>query len=72
LHYHREVEEIFYVTSGTLTLRLGSNIEHLEAGCAVHIPAGTPHQGQNRSSEPVKFVVVKAPHRANDKYVLEE
>src|SRR5690348_17083566 len=41
-HYHDEVEELYLVTRGTLTMRFGDAIEPVSAPAAVRVAPGTP------------------------------
>ena len=43
-HLHRETEEIYYFTSGSGRMRLGSEERDVAAGDCVVIPPGTPHK----------------------------
>ena len=43
LHYHPFQSEEFYVTSGTLTVRIGNDIKVLQKGDCIHIPKHEPH-----------------------------
>jgi mannose-6-phosphate isomerase-like protein (cupin superfamily) len=52
-HYHEELEEIYVVTSGTLTMRFGDDIQTVGAGTAVRVAPGTPRSHRNESDEPV-------------------
>ncbi len=52
-HYHDEVEEIYIVTRGTLTMRFGDDVRHVTAPSAVRVAAGTARSHRNEGSEPV-------------------
>jgi quercetin dioxygenase-like cupin family protein len=52
-HYHDEVEELYIVTRGTLTFRLGEDIHKVPAGTAVRVAATTPRSHRNEGDEPV-------------------
>jgi mannose-6-phosphate isomerase-like protein (cupin superfamily) len=52
-HYHEELEEIYVVTSGTLTMRFGDDIQTVGAGTAVRVAPGTPRSHRNEGDEPV-------------------
>jgi mannose-6-phosphate isomerase-like protein (cupin superfamily) len=52
-HYHDELEEVYLVTRGTITFRLGDDIREVPAGSAVRVPAKTPRSHRNEGDEPV-------------------
>jgi quercetin dioxygenase-like cupin family protein len=61
LHAHREMEESFYVTEGTLHFRVGDETRTAPAGTFVHVPANTPHAFWNDGPEPARYVGTFAP-----------
>jgi len=52
-HYHDEIEEIYIITRGTLTMRFGDDIEKVSAGSAVRVAPKTPRSHRNEGDEPV-------------------
>jgi len=54
-HRHDEIEEIYLVTKGTLTMRFGDEIETVAAGSAVHVPPQTLRSHRNEGEEPVEM-----------------
>jgi mannose-6-phosphate isomerase-like protein (cupin superfamily) len=52
-HFHDEVEEVYIVTRGTLTMRLGDDVHRIAAGTAVRIAPRTPRSHRNEGDEPV-------------------
>jgi mannose-6-phosphate isomerase-like protein (cupin superfamily) len=52
-HYHDDVEELYVVTRGTLTFRLGEDIHKVPAGTAVRVAPKTRRSHRNESDEPV-------------------
>jgi len=54
-HRHEEIEEIYLVTRGTLTMRFGDEIETVGAGTAVRVPAQTLRSHRNEGDEPVEM-----------------
>jgi mannose-6-phosphate isomerase-like protein (cupin superfamily) len=52
-HYHDEIEEVYVVTRGTLTFRLGEDIRRVSAGSAVRVAPRTPRSHRNEGDEPV-------------------
>ena len=54
-HYHDEVEELYLVTRGTLTMRFADDIHQVSAGSAVRVAARTPRSHRNEGDEPVEL-----------------
>jgi mannose-6-phosphate isomerase-like protein (cupin superfamily) len=52
-HFHDELDELYIVTRGTLTMRLGDDIHDIPAGTAVRIAPRTPRSHRNLGDEPV-------------------
>src|SRR4051812_19098625 len=46
-HTHQELEEIYIVVRGTLTMRLGDDVHAVGAGTAVRVAADTPRSHRN-------------------------
>ena len=62
LHMHYGAEELFFVVSGTPTLRTGTREERLSPGDVVHCPEGVDglHTFTNPTDEPARIVAVSA------------
>ena len=54
-HFHDEVEELYIVTRGTLTMRFGDDIREVRAGSAVRVAPSTPRSHRNLGDEPVEL-----------------
>ena len=52
-HYHDEVEELYLVTRGTLTMRFGDEVRLVSAGSAVRVAPLTRRSHRNEGDEPV-------------------
>ena len=52
-HYHDEIEELYLVTRGTLTMRFGDDVHRVSAPGAVRVAAGTRRSHRNEGDEPV-------------------
>src|SRR6478735_12355515 len=46
-HFHDEIEELYLVTRGTLTMRFGDEIHKVSAPAAVRVAARTPRSHRN-------------------------
>jgi mannose-6-phosphate isomerase-like protein (cupin superfamily) len=62
-HYHGEIEELYVVTRGTLTMRFGDDVVAVGAGTAVRVAPRTPRSHRNEGDEPVEMWAVS---RRND------
>ena len=54
-HRHGEIEEIYLVTRGTLTMRFGEEIEEVGPGTAVRVAPQTLRSHRNEGDEPVEL-----------------
>jgi quercetin dioxygenase-like cupin family protein len=54
-HYHDEVEELYLVTRGTLTMRFGDDIHRVGPGAAVRVAPRTARSHRNEGDEPVEM-----------------
>jgi mannose-6-phosphate isomerase-like protein (cupin superfamily) len=57
-HYHDEVEELYLVTRGTLTMRFDDDVREVRAGSAVRVAPRTPRSHRNEGDEPVEMWAV--------------
>lgn len=54
-HQHDEVEELYLVTRGTLTMRFGDEVRTVSAPAAVRVAPSTPRSHRNEAAEPVEM-----------------
>jgi mannose-6-phosphate isomerase-like protein (cupin superfamily) len=54
-HRHSEIEEVYLVTRGTLTMRFGDEIETVGPGTAVRVAPQTLRSHRNEGDEPVEM-----------------
>lgn len=54
-HVHEEIEELYLVTRGTLTMRFGDDIRSVSAPAAVRVDPATPRSHRNEGDEPVEM-----------------
>ena len=54
-HFHDEVEELYLVTRGTLTMRFGDDVRAVGPGSAVRVAPRTPRSHRNGGDEPVEM-----------------
>jgi len=57
-HYHEDIEELYFVTRGTLTMRFGDDIAKVGSGSVVRVAPGTPRSHRNEGDEPVEMWAV--------------
>jgi mannose-6-phosphate isomerase-like protein (cupin superfamily) len=57
-HYHDEVEELYLVTRGTLTMRFGDDVHTVGARSAVRVAPRTPRSHRNEGDEAVEIWAV--------------
>jgi mannose-6-phosphate isomerase-like protein (cupin superfamily) len=57
-HYHDEVEELYLVTRGTLTMRFDDDVRSVPAGSAVRVAPRTARSHRNEGDEPVEMWAV--------------
>jgi mannose-6-phosphate isomerase-like protein (cupin superfamily) len=57
-HYHDEIEELYFVMRGTLTMRFGDRVTQVAAGSAVRVAPRTPRSHRNEGDEPVEMWAV--------------
>lgn len=54
-HFHDEIEEIYLVTRGTLTMRLNDKVHELGPNTAVRVAPKTTRSHRNLGEEPVEM-----------------
>ena len=57
-HFHDEIDEVYLVTRGTLTMRFGDDVVSVAAGTAVRVAPRTPRSHRNEGDEPVEIWAV--------------
>jgi mannose-6-phosphate isomerase-like protein (cupin superfamily) len=57
-HYHREVEELYVIGRGTLTMRFGDDVVKVGAGSVARVAPGTKRSHRNEGDEPVEMWAV--------------
>ena len=63
-HFHDEVEELYLVTRGTLTMRFGDDVAHGRPGTAVGASRrGRPRSHRNEGDEPVEMWAISRQNR---------
>jgi mannose-6-phosphate isomerase-like protein (cupin superfamily) len=57
-HYHEQLEELYLVVRGTLTMRFGDEVRRVSAGTAVRVAPHTRRSHRNEGDEPVEMWAV--------------
>ncbi|MCW2987661.1 MAG: cupin protein [Solirubrobacterales bacterium] len=71
-HYHQEIEELYLVTKGTLTMRFGEEVEEVEAGSVARVAPGTPRSHRNLGDEAVEMWAVSPQTKDGDATKIED
>ena len=71
-HYHDEIEELYLVSRGTLTMRFGDEIRTIEAPAAVRVAPRTPRSHRNEGDEPVEVWAVSRQLGRSDSTKLDD
>ncbi len=66
-HYHEESEQFFFVLSGVASLELNGKTHRLGSHEGLHVPAGIPHQLQNKGPRDLMFIVTSTPPSHGDR-----
>ena len=69
-HYHTRSRQLFFILLGVATMEMPNRTETLEAGEAIDILPGAPHQMHNRSDNDLEFLVISQPPSHGDKVSL--
>ena len=54
-HYHEQLEEIYVIAKGTLTMRFGEDVHQVGAGSVVRVAPHTRRSHRNEGDEPVEI-----------------
>ena len=71
-HLHEEIEELYLITKGTLTMRLGGDVRAVRAPAAVRVNPATPRSHRNEGDEPVEIWAISRQLGRGDATKLDE
>jgi mannose-6-phosphate isomerase-like protein (cupin superfamily) len=71
-HFHDEIEELYLVTRGTLTMRFGEEIHAVSAPAAVRVAPKTPRSHRNEGDEPVEMWAISRQLGRSDSTKLDD
>jgi mannose-6-phosphate isomerase-like protein (cupin superfamily) len=57
-HFHAEIEELYIVARGTITMRCAEDVHTVTAPSVVRVAPGTPRSHRNEGDEPVEIWAV--------------
>ena len=66
-HKHAEVEETFYFLRGAPQMIVNGVSHQVEEGDAFRLEPGESHDIVNDTSQDIRFIFIKCPHRPDDK-----
>lgn len=69
-HYHRQVEETFYVLTGQATFSVQGDEMMAGPGTALRMEPGESHAVRNAGDDDLKIVFIKWPYLPEDKVSL--
>lgn len=62
-HYHKKMEEIYFIIEGDAEIEIQPNHYRLKAEDAISIPVGTVHRITNLDKDkPLRFLSINSPH----------
>ncbi|MDR1612099.1 MAG: cupin domain-containing protein [Planctomycetota bacterium] len=70
-HYHKVMEENFFVLEGEVEIIVDGVVHPLKKGDFIHIEPDEKHYLRNVSGKPVKMVATLAPYQEKDKVEIE-
>ena len=71
-HFHDETEEVYLVTRGTLTMKLGEDIQVVGPNTAVRVGPKTPRSHRNLGDEPVEMWAISRKSETSDSTKIDD
>jgi mannose-6-phosphate isomerase-like protein (cupin superfamily) len=71
-HFHEEIEELYLLTRGTLTMRFGEDVRKVSAPAGVRVANRTPRSHRNEGEEPVEMWAVSRKLKRQEATKLED
>jgi quercetin dioxygenase-like cupin family protein len=68
-HVHTREDEVFYVISGEIEIRIADKLQHMSAGDLAFAPAGLPHQVSVAGSNAAKLLVLLTGHTIEQAFI---
>ncbi len=57
-HKHEDKDQIFYITAGTGTIKLGDTAHKIQPGCLLYVPANLVHQTLTNNGESISYLLL--------------
>lgn len=57
-HFHEEIEEVYILARGTLTMRFGDDVQRVSAPAVVRVAPRTKRSHRNEGDEPVDMYAI--------------
>ncbi|NLC89551.1 MAG: cupin domain-containing protein [Clostridiaceae bacterium] len=70
-HYHKVMEENFFILEGEIDIVVDGVVNRLKAGDLIHIEPGEVHYCINNSGKPIKMISTLAPYQESDKFEVD-
>jgi mannose-6-phosphate isomerase-like protein (cupin superfamily) len=71
-HTHAEIEELYIVTRGTLTMRFGDDVVEVREGSVVRVAPETPRSHRNEHETPVELWAISRKTDDNDSTKIDD
>jgi uncharacterized cupin superfamily protein len=71
-HFHDQVEELYLLHRGELTMRFGDDVHSVSAPAAIRVASGTLRSHRNEGSEPVEMWAVSRKVDGSDATKVDE
>ena len=71
-HRHDEIEELYLVTRGTLTMRFGDEVTRVGAGSAVRVAPSCARSHRNEGDEPVELWAISRHSESDGGHKLDD
>jgi mannose-6-phosphate isomerase-like protein (cupin superfamily) len=71
-HYHGQIEEVYLVTRGELTMRFGDDVVTVASGSVARVAPHTPRSHRNEGDEPVEMWAISKRTDGSDATKIDE
>ena len=71
-HFHDEVEELYVIARGTLTMRFGDEVTRVPAGSVARVAPGTRRSHRNEGDEPVEMWAISRSDGMADAHKIDD
>lgn len=71
-HYHDEIEELYIISKGTLTMRFGKEVVKVLPGSIVRVSPKTPRSHRNEGTETVEMWAISVKNKHEDAHKIDD